>query len=52
MTCTTTHHACDCVLKRMEKLERLVEVVKITIENCESEYEHTDLIEALKELES
>lgn len=21
MTCHTTHHACDCVLKRMAKLE-------------------------------
>ncbi len=28
MTCTTTHHACDCVLERMKKLEAVAEAVK------------------------
>jgi hypothetical protein len=28
MTCTTAHHACDCVLKRMKKLEAVVEAAK------------------------
>ncbi len=32
MTCHTTHHACDCVLKRMAKLEEVAAEVRALLE--------------------
>ncbi len=53
MTCNTTHHACDCVLERMAKLEAVAEAAKEMLEdmrvNPDSDFK---LARALKELES
>ncbi len=54
MTCTTTHHACDCVLKRMAKLEAVAEAAKHAIElGYLGEGSTANMMEdALKKLES
>ena len=62
MTCHTTHYACDCVLERMKKLEKVVEAAKgllelhyidYTCKNCAEDKSHYEkLYEALKELEA
>jgi hypothetical protein len=52
MTCNTTHHACDCVLKRMKKLEAVFEaakdlIIEMRINTC---YDHP-LTKAIYEME-
>lgn len=63
--CTTTHSACECVLERLKKLEKIVEAAKevvatISIESDEEDVEffctyHLDdvvsLIQKVKDLE-
>jgi hypothetical protein len=38
--CRTTHYACDCVLKRMRKLEAVAEAAKgaLSLLRCEKEF--------------
>lgn len=52
MTCRTTHHACDCVLRKMEKLEAVAEAAKEMIEEMRiSPNSDFKLAKVLKELE-
>jgi hypothetical protein len=54
MTCNTTHHACDCVLKRMQKLEAVLEAAKVLYDHTNRDYDEwrEPLYQTLKELES
>ena len=50
--CATTHSACDCVLERLKKLEKVVEAVKAAKHDLEPMFASTQkVIDALEKLE-